>query len=151
MIRIIFILLSLNPLNFSSETKELRKLFYEATENADSSAALFKKLRSANKQSPAIIFGLKGMSYFLEAKHSYNVYQKFSYFNKGKSILDAAINMHPKNRELRFFRYTIQDNAPLFLDYNDDLKVDKKTILLNIETEKDSNLKYKIKSYFKSK
>ena len=154
MIRIIVLLLSLTPLHFTpeiEEVKELRKLFYEANENSDSSTTLFEKLSSANNQSPPIIFGYKGMSYFLEAKHSYNVYQKFSYFNKGKSILDSAINMDPDNRELRFFRYSVQDNAPLFLNYNEELKVDKKTILHNIETEEDSDLKYKINAYFNSK
>ena len=154
MIRIIAVLLSLTSFYFSTkkeEVKELRQLFYKATENSDSSTTLFNKLSSANNQSPAIIFGYKGMSYLLEAKHSYNVYQKFSYFNRGKSILDSAINMDPKNRELRFFRYSVQDNAPSFLGYNKELKVDKAKILLKIEAEEDSDLKYKINEYFNSK
>lgn len=154
MIRIIVLLLSLTPLHFSPKTdevKELRKLFYQATENSDSSTTLFKKLSKENNKSKAIVFGYKGMSYLLEAKHSFNVYQKFSYFNKGTNILDSAINMDPENRELRFFRYSVQDNAPSFLGYNEELSIDKKRILHKIETEEDSDLKYKINEYFNSK
>lgn len=154
MIRIIILLFSLTPLHFSpatDEVKELRKLFYQATEDSDSSTTLFKKLSKENNNSKAIVFGYKGMSYLLEAKHSFNVYQKFSYFNKGTNILDSAINMDPENRELRFFRYSVQDNAPSFLGYNEELSIDKKRILHKIETEEDSDLKYKINEYFNSK
>jgi hypothetical protein len=152
MIRIFAILLSLTILTPDSKTNEVRKLrqlFYTSAENSDSSTTLFDQLQEINNQSPPILLGYKGMSYLLEAKHSYSVYKKFSYFYKGTSILDTSIVMAPSNRELRFFRYSVQDNAPSFLGYNKNLKNDKKTILFEIEKETDSDLKYKINEYFK--
>lgn len=150
MLSILSIILSISLSNpTANEIKELRTLFYVAAEDSDSSTILFEQLESVNDKSAAILIGYKGMSHLLEAKHSYNIYTKFAYFIDGTDFLDDAIKKDPTNRELRFFRYSVQDNAPRFLGYYENLAEDKKIATQNINTEPDQDLKAKIKEYFK--
>ena len=53
-----------------------------------------------------------------------NPYTKLSYFNDGKKLIDQAIKMDPKNAELRYLRFMIQQNTPDFLNYSDDINAD---------------------------
>jgi hypothetical protein len=53
---------------------------------------------------------------------------KLATFNKGKSLLEAAINTHHSNTEFRFLRLMIQENAPVFLNYTAQLKTDAQQI-----------------------
>lgn len=154
MIRFLFIFSFITHISLAVspvEIQTMRTLFYAAAEDSDSSTVLFEQLSSINTDSAAILLGYKGMSMLLEAKHSWNVYTKFSYFNKGTSLLDVAISKDLANRELRFFRYTVQDNAPSFLGYNKNLVADKAIILEELDKESDTDLKLKIKEYFKLK
>ena len=54
------------------------------------------------------------------------------YFNRGKSILEEAIEANPLNVELRYLRYSLQKRVPDFLGYNanidEDLLMIKKKI-----------------------
>lgn len=126
----------------------LRDLFYEASEDDGASDELFDKMQSVNSNSPAIKIGFKGMSYLLEAKHSYNPYTKLTYFYEGKALLEKAIQKSPSNIELRFFRYIIQGNTPSFLGYNSNLKVDMNLINTKLPLSGDSDLRKRIKKYF---
>lgn len=150
MIKILALFFSLSALTTipnHDNVKELRTLFYSASEDSKSSTTLFDKLSNINDNSAPILQGYKGMSYLLEAKHSYNIYKKYSYFSKGADILDVAIEKGPNNRELRFLRYSVQNNAPQFLGYYEEMANDKKIILTNLANESDDDLKKKIIEY----
>ena len=154
MIQILAIFFSLSTLKTipnEYKVKELRSLFYSAAEDSNSSATLFDKLSSVNNNSAPILQGYKGMSYLLEAKHTYNVYKKYTYFSKGAEILDIAITKGPNNRELRFLRYSVQNNAPQFLGYYEEMVNDKKIILANLANERDDDLREKIVEYLNPK
>ena len=151
LLAIFFSLSALTTIPNQDEVKELRTLFYSAAENSNSSATLFDKLSIVNDNSAPILQGYKGMSYLLEAKHSYNIYKKYSYFSKGADILDVAIAKEPNNRELRFLRYSVQKNAPPFLGYYEEITNDKKIILANLANESDDDLREKIVEYLKLK
>ena len=81
------------------------------------------------------------------AKHVFNPFSKLSYFNKGKLILEKAIQAEGKNVELRFLRYSIQTNVPAFLGYKSNLKNDYNFLKQAIPGIKDSVLKKIITSY----
>jgi len=154
MIQVLALFFSLSALTAipnQDNIKELRTLFYSAAEDSGFSTTLFDKLSTVNDNSAPILQGYKGMSYLLEAKHSYNIYKKYSYFSKGADILDVAIAKGPNNRELRFLRYSVQNNAPKFLGYYEEIANDKKIILANLANESDDDLRKRIVEYLKPK
>ena len=63
------------------------------------------------------------------AKHVSGPVAKLKTFNKGKQNLEAAVKADPHNVEIRFLRLSVQQHAPSFLDYDDDIKADKAFIL----------------------
>jgi hypothetical protein len=54
--------------------------------------------------------------------------QKLKLFKAGHKELEAAIKKEPGNAEYRFLRLMIQENAPGFLGYNDNLEADSEII-----------------------
>jgi hypothetical protein len=65
-------------------------------------------------------------------------------FVEGKAILEEAIKNDPKNIELIFLRYPVQLNAPSILDYNQNVASDKKTLVNEVKSIKDKDLKSRI-------
>src|SRR5690606_31497226 len=61
-----------------------------------------------------------------------NFFAKLSYFNKGKKMLESAIAANKESVELRFLRFMVQANAPIFLNYTANIETDKAFILTNI-------------------
>ena len=72
--------------------------------------------------------GYFAISTMMLAKTGKNLFTKLSYFNKGKKILEATIESDPNNAELRFLRYTVQDQAPSILLYFNDMETDKEIL-----------------------
>jgi hypothetical protein len=54
--------------------------------------------------------------------------KKLNLFKQGRQKLEAAIKQEPDNAEYRFLRLLVQENAPGFLGYKDDLKNDSEVI-----------------------
>lgn len=57
---------------------------------------------------------------------------KLSLFKEGKGKLEEAIKKYSDNIEFRFLRLMIQENAPSFLNYNNNLEEDSKIIIKNL-------------------
>lgn len=85
----------------------------------------------------------------LMAKYVFNPFSKFSYFKKGKNMLEKAVHADKNNIELRFLRYTIQTNIPAFLGYNDDLETDRLFLKQSLANVKEPELKKIITTYLK--
>lgn len=130
---------------------ELRNMFYQSTENGTAAEHFFNQLQEVNEDSSAIKIGFKGMSYLLQAKHVMNPFTKFSYFNEGTGLIDASIAKDSTNIELRFFRLSVQENAPRFLGYYEEIETDKTMIQNKLPEEQDLDLKNKITNYLNRK
>jgi hypothetical protein len=81
------------------------------------------------------------------AKHVMSPYKKINYFKTGKDVLEQAIQKEPLNVELRFIRFSIQCNAPKFLDYHSNINGDKVLLLKAVKTIKDVDLKKRITKF----
>ena len=90
-----------------------------------------------------------GIANLLMAKHSGNPFSKLSYLKKGKKHLEPAVIKEPKNLEIRFLRFTTQNEMPAFLGYNKNITEDKKFILENYKESKDVILVSQIKQFLK--
>ena len=126
---------------------DIRKLFYQATEESESADFLNEMLTESLTSKDITLRGYKGISFMLLSKHAYNPYTKISYFTKGSAILDQAIQEDNENIELRFLRYTIQSEAPIFLNYRSELSLDLNFIQTQVNNLKDFDLKNRINNY----
>jgi hypothetical protein len=73
---------------------------------------------------------------------------KLSLFKEGRIKLEEAIDLEGENAEFRFLRIIIQENAPGFLGYNDQLETDSKYVSNHI-SGLDSEVKNAIRDYCK--
>jgi hypothetical protein len=133
----------------SEETSllKIRNLFYQATEESESADLLNAMLIEPLTSSNITLQGYKGMSFMLLSKYSYNPYKKLYYFKKGSSILDKAIEEDKENIELRYLRYTVQCEAPIFLNYRSALSADLTFIQAQVNKIKDFDLKNRINHF----
>lgn len=129
---------------------ELRNLYYKASTNKEDAEKFHKATMDATSIDKHLLSGYSGMSWMIKANHSFNPYNKLSYFFKGKALLDDAIAADPINIELRFLRYCVQTNAPGFLSYNANITGDKNIILAAYPAISDKDLKKRIKEYMQN-
>ena len=133
----------------------LRQLYYEASEDGDQADILFEQLESVPEDADPLLVAYRAMSNMIQSRDSYNPINKVSYFDDGKRLLERSIERDPTNPELRFLRYSVQDNAPFFLDYSSNKEEDAKifTPLLNRPPQSDleRDLCDRIRSYLKER
>ncbi|MEJ7693739.1 hypothetical protein [Daejeonella sp.] len=127
----------------------VRIKFHKSTSSEKTCKDLIKQLEPYNEKNNPLLLGYKGGATMLMAKHAFNPFSKLSYFKKGKGMLEKAIQVDNNNVELRFLRYTIQTNVPLFLGYNGDLVKDKQFLHQSVARVKDAELKKIITYYLK--
>jgi hypothetical protein len=109
-----------------SETgTELRDEYYKAIDDSDAADLFYEKMQAVPDTASARDSGYKGLAALVQSKHSFNPINKMRYFSEGQELLDSAITKDPNNVELRFFRFTVQDNAPFFLNYSSDKESDR--------------------------
>jgi hypothetical protein len=126
---------------------KIRTLFYQATEESESADLLMAMLIEPITSSDLTLQGYMGMSFMLLSKYSYNPYEKIYYFKKGSSILDQAIEEDEENIELRFLRFTVQSEAPIFLNYRSALSSDFTFIHTHVNNIMDFDLKKRINDF----
>ena len=128
------------------EIKNVRSTYYAAKDNTQIAEDFFKLFKKAKSLS-GIYLGYKAASLMLLAKHAWNPYNKYSYFNRGKTLLEKAINQSPHSIELRFLRFCIQSNSPTFLSYSSQIKEDLTFIKQYWKATSDKDLMTKIQNY----
>lgn len=141
----LFIIL-LNTFIANPSISEVRKLYAVASTDETSFNKLKNLLEKETKRT-AILDGYYGSTLMIEANYLVNPFSKLSAFNNGKTILEKAIKTDPNNVELRYLRFTIQSEAPSILNYNANLKEDKKIMLEKYKSLTDITLKKNISSY----
>ncbi|MBL7933541.1 MAG: hypothetical protein JNL60_16670 [Bacteroidia bacterium] len=125
----------------------VRQLYYKASSNKADAEQLDKFLSSSPNLGGTLLSGYKGMCYMIKANHAWNPYNKLSYFVKGRDLLDEAIHKNPSNIELRFLRFCVQTNAPVFLAYSGQIDEDKAIMVKGYTQLKDEDLRQRIKNY----
>jgi hypothetical protein len=127
--------------------KEIRILFRQSALEESSCVRLVSTLSKYTEQNNPIMAGYKACGQMMMASYGFNPIQKMNRFNEGKTLLEKCIKQDSKNVELRFLRFTVQTQAPAFLQYNNHIKQDKYLILKSIPTLKDKHLKQFMTSY----
>lgn len=125
----------------------VRTLYYRAASDKNMSDSLYSYLSSVPDINKNLLNGYIGMSFMIQANYAINPISKLNYFNNGKMMLNKAIDSDQNNIELRFLRFSVQTNAPAFLNYKDAIETDKKIILNGYNKILDTDLKKRIKTY----
>ena len=133
----ILVILLLNISGYNDDISIIRELYLEAYISESNCNDLGKELTSIGENASNLITGYEGCFYFIKCKFINSPINKFSYFNKGKKLLELAIKKDPKSVELKFLRYTIQKNIPKFLLYYDNIEKDLNFVNENIKNIKD--------------
>jgi hypothetical protein len=143
----LLLLLSIAIRVSGSNISELRMLYYKAAKDKSAADRLLYITENFSNKSQPIILGYKGMAYMLHANYVTNPYLKWSYFRKGRVLLELAITNDSSNVEIRFLRFCAQTNSPFFLGYHREISNDKTFILVALNQLTDIDLKRKIKKY----
>ena len=129
---------------------EFRGYLQKGESSEEVSKTLISKSKVAYETTKKPIYqAFLAVGNFFMAKHAVNPISKYSYFNKGKRMLEEAVKKEPNSIEIRMMRYISQEKTPKFLGYNENMKADKEFILKNYENSDDENLVTFIKKYFK--
>ena len=144
---LLIILISLSV--YSNDISIIRELYQSAYTSETNCNNLRDKLNSIEANNSILIKGYEGCFYFIKCKFVTNPIEKAIYFNKGKELLETAINQNPRSVELRFLRYSIQKNIPRFLLYSN-LEKDLSFVNENIEGIKDREAQKFIRNSLKS-
>jgi hypothetical protein len=132
-------------ISFGISLDEVRKQYVQAANNETSARALLKSLTNETNLTP-VLLAYKGATRAVMAKHVGGVGKKYSLAKEGMAMLNEAVSKEPTNIEIRYLRFTVQDNVPSFLGLSGDLKSDKNAIIEHMVNRK----KYQVDdSYFK--
>ena len=122
----------------SQSLSDVQKNYTYAVKNKQICKQMITYLEKENNSS--LTLGYLGAYQAVWANHAINPFQKLNTFSKGKKNIEEAIKKDSKNVELRYLRYSIQKNAPGFLNYKNNIEEDLKYLKENLSKIKDSLL-----------
>lgn len=132
---IISLLFSLtNSLAQELNLSELRELYIEASFEEDKANELYELTKSSSIESSYKKFTYHAIAILLQSKFAINPIDKLKSFGEGKEQLEKVISQYPKDIELRFLRFCVQDGTPAILDYKLNMEEDSQFINNNIYT-----------------
>lgn len=118
---------------FSQEKKVEKHDFYKALA-ADNLNIIEDEITTIEKSSIFEKNAFVGTLLMKKSKLISNPANKLSCFKEGMSMLEKAIEKDKTNPEYRFLRLLIQENAPRFLGYYENLDEDSKIINIGYAT-----------------
>jgi hypothetical protein len=106
----------------TAQVEQLRTLYLAAGTNTGIEAfyQYTKNLQPTN----AVEIAYKGVAEAMYAEVASGVKDKFNYFNRGKALLEQAINQDVYHPEIRFLRFSVQAEVPMIVGYRDNLAED---------------------------
>ncbi len=132
---IISLLLSLANIQAQElNLSELRELYIEASFEEDKANELYELTKNSSIESGYKKFTYHAIAILLQSKFAINPIDKLKSFGEGKEQLEKVISQYPKDIELRFLRFCVQDGTPAILDYKLNMEEDSQFINNNIYT-----------------
>ncbi|MEM7162299.1 MAG: hypothetical protein AAF487_07635 [Bacteroidota bacterium] len=127
---------------FASEAKDpkvagIRNTFYALTLDSENTAEKLEELRQI-KERNGLMTAYEAAMEALMAKVAWNPLSKIGHVKKSQEIFDKAIEMDPRNVEIRFLRFSVEWHIPRWLGYSKNLQSDK-DFIMNRYTEFDTS------------
>ena len=131
----------------TNDLKEIRALYQKAPQVRAAAKALDQRMQAIDSNATPLLYCYKGANEMVQAKYVLNPLVKLEKFNRGKTWITQAFQRDSLDLEMRFIRFSIQNNLPSFLGYRDDIGGDKKFLLLHLKDCRDTELKKMINDY----
>lgn len=112
--------------------EKLRDLFWQSGSDNQVIMPFYKTAETHQDSGSPLLKGYLGVATMMRARITGNPFKKWYLFNKGKVLLEQAIDDDPNLLELRFLRLSVQKELPGILDYNGSIKSDRKFIVNHI-------------------
>lgn len=113
----------------SQEIEQIRSQYPLAEKSEEITSQLDAELSSITSENNSVLLAYRGAVKTLKAKFAKKVKEKKEYFKEGAELIESAMAMDANNIEIRYIRLTVQENAPKFLKYHDNILEDKQHIL----------------------
>ncbi len=116
-----------STLTVNAQLDYMRTLYFGAS-NDEGIKKYYNTAVVTPEQSP-VIKAYKGVAIAMYAGVASGVDEKFSYFGKGKKLIEEAIQGDFYNPEIRFLRLTVQAEVPWIVGYSGDISADAGIII----------------------
>lgn len=123
----------------TSDLKEMRRLFEELNKSKTSATLLRDVSVNCQNVAPSLKQAYLAAAEMALSQYKPNPISKISAFNSGKKLLEESILSDSSNVEIRYIRFTIQDNVPFILGYNGEKAGDKLFLINKIHSIKISD------------
>ncbi len=144
-------LLSLSTVAASVDMQHIRDLFARSNVDEAANEKLIDLTENYSMLSNPVLYAYHAGGIMARANHTIWPTSKLDYFNEGKELLERVVKRFPDNVEIRFVRFNVQQGAPGFLDYSDDMTADKKIILAGMDKlDWSASYKKEIREYLNS-
>lgn len=125
--------LLLIPVVFGFSSLEFDKARFYQSLKSESIEEIQEEIEKLENEKTGNMDAYKGTLFIKMSKYLTAPKDKLTSFNRGKALLESAIQSYPKNIEYRFLRLTIQENCPKMLNYNQNIKEDTEMVLQNFD------------------
>jgi hypothetical protein len=110
---------------------EIRQLYLASVESSARSNEFMNYMNSINHQD-ALLHAYYASALALQSKHISGPSNKLKYLKLADKCFEESIQKNSHNAEIRFLRFSVQCNLPVFLGYSNDIEDDLKQMILNI-------------------
>jgi len=128
--------------------KEARDAYFDSSKGKIAATKFGKLLDSVDNNAGPVLLCYKGASEMMKAKNAVNPISKYSFFKRGKMLIETGLTRDSFSVESHFIRFSIQRNLPGFLGYNGNVTQDSVLITRELPNINDNDLKIKITEYF---
>jgi|TARA_B110000967_G_C18796675_1_gene516144 hypothetical protein len=119
-----------------AQTNNLDTIRKEYLETIQSEARIIQLLNTCEKyKDNSTISAYKTVAKLMLIEYDNNPLTKLKLFTKYTKKLDSIVTNNINNLEIRFLRFCTQKQTPRFLGYNDNLELDYKFIIQNIDIQ----------------
>ena len=132
------VILLLFVINCKAQTNNLdtiRKEYLETIQSEASIIQLINTCKTYKNEHNSTISAYKTVAELMLIEYDYNPLTKLKSFTKHTKKLDFIVKNNITSIEIRFLRFCIQKQTPRFLGYNDNLELDYKFIIKNIDNQ----------------
>jgi len=145
---VLLIFLNMNGPDLSA----YRKLMDYSVNDNQAADRFYDKLKNVKDSDAAILIGFRAMSEFMQSKHLINPISRLKHFNRGRKLLENALQKDKNSPELLLFRLITQSNVPSILNYSGNIPADKSVLITYLKrvaahSDGDPDLHKRIRNY----
>lgn len=113
----------------TSDNKTAREYYLKASESKEYAEKL--KTFTQSKFNFPLLKAYNGVALAILAKHSWNPYTKLENVKSGLKNINEAVSSQNSDIEIRFLRFSVEENIPSVVPFTSHIDEDKKFILKN--------------------